>query len=84
MLPAVDEKATVCGGDTGFQCPRLPIKIFLTVGLPDWDVGDFSNLVAAMKQQGYPVEFHQVREGHTWDNWRGLSDEMLTYFFSTE
>jgi enterochelin esterase-like enzyme len=81
MLPAVNGEATACGGDTGFKCPRLPIKIFLTVGLEGWDVGDFGDLVSMMKQQDYPVEFHQVREGHTWDHWRGLSDEMLNYFF---
>jgi enterochelin esterase-like enzyme len=81
MLPAVNEEATACGGDTGFECPRLPIKIFLTVGLEGWDVGDFGGLVSKMKQQGYPVEFQKVREGHTWDHWRGLSDEMLNYFF---
>lgn len=81
MLPAVSGEAIACGENTGYTCPRLPIKIFLTVGLEGWDVGDFSQLVSMMKQQGYPVEFHQVREGHTWDQWRGLSDEMLTYFF---
>ena len=81
MLPAVSGEAIACGENTGYKCPRLPIKIFLTVGLEGWDVGDFSQLVSMMKQQGYPVEFHQVREGHTWDQWRGLSDEMLTYFF---
>jgi enterochelin esterase family protein len=80
MLPPI-QAATECGSDTSFQCPRLPIKVFLTVGLAGWDVGDFNDLVDTLKQQGYPVEFHQVREGHTWDHWRGLSDEMLIYFF---
>jgi len=82
MLPPV-QTATQCGGDTGFACPRFPMKVFLTVGLAGWDVGDFSSLAATLEQQGYPVEFHQVREGHTWDHWRGLSDEMLIYFFGS-
>jgi len=82
MLPPV-QAASQCGGDTGFSCPRLPMKVFLTVGLAKWDVGDFSGLVETLKQQGYPVEFHQAREGHTWDQWRGLSDEMLIYFFGS-
>ncbi len=84
MLPAFSESATQCGGDTGFRCPRLPVQIFLTTGWPDWDVGDFHRLVADLEREAYPIEFHQVREGHTWDNWRGLSDEMLIYFFSPE
>jgi enterochelin esterase-like enzyme len=83
MLAAVDTKALACGGDSGYPCPRLPIKIFISSGLPDWDVGNFGFLVADMEQQNYPVKFINVREGHTWDNWRGLSDEMLSYFFGT-
>ncbi len=84
MLQAVDEHALACGGDTGFPCPRLPIKIFISAGLPDWDVGDFRSLVRDMETQDYPVEFISVKEGHSWDNWRGLSDEMLIYFFGTK
>ena len=76
MLPALNGETTACGGTTGFACPRLPVKIFLTTGLPAWDVGDFSGLVAELKGQKYPIEFHQVREGHTWDNWRG---KVLSY-----
>lgn len=83
MVPAMDA-ATECGDETEFECPRLPIKVFLTTGLPAWDVGDLSSLVTTLEQQGYPVEFHQVREGHTWDHWRGISDEMLLYFFGSD
>ena len=84
MLPAVSGPAIACGGDTGYTCPRLPVKIFLSAGLATWDVGDFRNLAETLDQQGYPLEFHQVREGHTWDNWRGLTDEMLLYFFGKD
>ena len=83
MVPTV-AAATECGEGTGFECPRLPLKVFLSGGWANWDVGDFSGLVATLQEQGYPTEFHQVREGHTWDNWRGLSDEMLIYFFGTD
>jgi enterochelin esterase-like enzyme len=75
------QAATACGDDTRIKCPSLPIKVFLTAGIPSWDVGDFTSLVATLERQGYPVEFHQVREGHAWSAWRGLSDEMLLYFF---
>ncbi len=80
MWPPI-QAATECGGDTGFACPRLPLKVFVSTGWPSWDVGDFNSLAATLRQQGYLVEFHQVREAHTWSQWRGLSDEMLTYFF---
>lgn len=76
--------ATVCGGDTAIPCPRLPIKVFLTTGIPGWDVGDFSILVQTLVDQNYPVEFHKTKEGHSWSAWRGLSDEMLIYFFGSD
>lgn len=47
-------------------------------------MGDFRSLVADMQGQSYPIVFYSVREGHTWDNWRSLSDEMLTYFFGVK
>jgi enterochelin esterase-like enzyme len=63
------------------DCPRLPLRIFMTSGIPNWDVGDLSPVVDSLRRQGYPVSFQQAREAHTWSQWRGLSDEMLTFFF---
>lgn len=83
MLPEINA-ATECGGETTYTCPRLPLKVFMATGLPNWDVGDLSNLINKLEKQGYPVEYHQVNEGHTWNNWRGLSDEMLIYFFGND
>ena len=80
MRPALDA-VTTCGGDAGSAC--VPIRIFLSAGIPDWDVGDLSSLVRILDRQGYAVDFQQVREGHTWDQWRGLADEMLAYLFGT-
>lgn len=82
MRPTI--MATVeCGGETGHRCPRLPVKFFLTAGLPTWDVGDLSDMKAVLEGAGYPVELHQVREGHSWAQWRGLTDELLEYFFGS-
>ncbi|HET7376659.1 MAG TPA: hypothetical protein VFK30_08125, partial [Anaerolineae bacterium] len=83
MRPAMDA-ISQCGGETGFTCPRLPLKIFMSTGFADWDVGDFAPTAQALQQQGYPIEFHRVNEGHSWDNWRGLTDEMLIDFFGNE
>ncbi|MEP7359901.1 MAG: alpha/beta hydrolase-fold protein [Anaerolineales bacterium] len=76
------QSLTDCGSDSGRACPPLPLKLFFTAGIPDWDVGDFTSQVAALRQKGYPVAYNQVREGHTWGHWRGQADEMLTYFFA--
>jgi enterochelin esterase-like enzyme len=72
--------ASVTGcGDGGPAC--APVRIFLGFGLPEWDVGDHSALAGALEATGYDIEVHQPREGHTWDQWRGLADEMLTFLF---
>jgi len=83
-MVALVRAATECGGTTGFHCPMLPLTVFLSVGIPDWDVGEFEPLAEVLEAQGYPVEFHSVREGHTWSHWRGASDEMLVYFFGAD
>jgi enterochelin esterase family protein len=83
MVPAMNA-VSECGPTTEFPCPRLPLKIFLGSGIPAWDVGDLSGTIADLQRTHYPVAYYQVQEGHSWDNWRGLSDEMLMYFFGTD
>ena len=55
--------------------------MFFTQGWPDWDVGDLTPAVDDLERRGYPLEFHQVREGHTWDHWRGVSDDEVGEVF---
>ena len=83
MAPALNT-VVECGPATEYSCPRFPLKIFFAWGIPSWDVGDLSGTISDLQRTSYPVEFHQVQEGHSWDNWRGLSDEMLIYFFGTD
>jgi enterochelin esterase family protein len=83
MVPAANT-VTECGPETDFPCPRLPLKIFISGGIPAWDVGDLSGTIADLQRTHYPVAYYQVLEGHSWDNWRGLFDEMLIYFFGTD
>jgi enterochelin esterase-like enzyme len=79
LMKAPLQAVTECGEGTASAC--LPIRIFLSAGLPDWDVGDLAGLATTLGQKGYRVDFRQAREGHTWDQWRGLSDEMLRFLF---
>jgi enterochelin esterase family protein len=72
---------TACGGETGVACPALPLRIFLSAGVPNWDIGDLGPLAATLEAQGYPVALAAVLEGHTWSHWRGVADEMLIFFF---
>jgi enterochelin esterase-like enzyme len=84
VMYAPVQAATICGGDTAITCPSLPMKVFLTAGVPDWDVGDFSVLVKTLESQNYPLEYIRVNEEHTWSAWRGLSDEMLIFLVRTD
>ena len=82
MQPLI-EAVTRCSAPGADACPRLPLRVFMTSGIPQWDVGDLTGVVGNLQRQGYPVAFHSALEAHTWSQWRGLSDEMLVYFFGT-
>ena len=80
MKPRIQD-VTQCSAPGTAACPLWPLKIFMTAGVPAWDVGDLSGVAATLARQGYPLAFHSVREAHTTAQWRGLMDEMLTFFF---
>lgn len=59
-----------------------PQKVFLSVGIPGWDVGDLKPWAALFRQHGASdVQIFHSQEGHSWGAWDGLMDEMLAYFF---
>jgi hypothetical protein len=47
-------------------------------------LGDLSGVVDALQHQGCSVAFHAALEAPAWSQWRGLSDERLTYFFGSQ
>jgi enterochelin esterase-like enzyme len=61
--------------------PKLPLKIFMSCGTQN----DGENLARGMKnlfeKKGYPIQYKETNEGHSWGNWRGLLDDMLIYFY---
>lgn len=61
--------------------PKLPLKIFMSTGV----ISDTQERARAMKQvlesKGYPLQYIEVNEGHSWGNWRALIEEPLVYFF---
>jgi len=83
IMEPVVQAVTECAEPDASQCPRLPLRIFMTSGLPNWDVGDLTPVVTDLHRLGYALDFQTAREAHTWSQWRGLSDEMLIYFFGT-
>lgn len=60
----------------------LPLKIFMSTGV----INDTQDKARAMKEvmetKGYPLNYVEVNEGHSWGNWRALIKAPLLYFFS--
>jgi enterochelin esterase-like enzyme len=58
-----------------------PDKIFLSTGT----IYDAEEAVKKMRtilgEKGYPYEYKEVNQGHSWGNWRDLVDDMLIYLF---
>ena len=63
------------------QMPTLPLRIFLSTGVPDDNTRDNRALRAVLQDKGYEMHYVEVRQGHNWDNWRGLIDDALVYFY---
>jgi enterochelin esterase-like enzyme len=59
----------------------LPLKVFMSTGV----IFDTQDRARAMKTvlegKGYPLKYVEVKEGHSWGNWRALIDEPLVFFF---
>jgi enterochelin esterase family protein len=59
----------------------LPLKIYMSTGVI-YDTQDNARaLKTVLEQKGYPFQYKEVNEGHSWGNWRALIDEPLMYFF---
>lgn len=81
MSPVID-RLLQCGDNTGIQCPPLPLKIFMSSGIPSWDMGDLPGLATDLDTMRYPILFAQSHQGHSWSAWSVLMDEMLLYFLA--
>lgn len=63
---------------------RLPLKVFMMQGIYDFDVANTRQLEKLLTEKGYVVKYIETSDGHSWGNWRGMMDDMLRFFFSTE
>ena len=71
LLPAYRETQT------------LPLKIFLSTGTPDDNTRDNRQFRTVLTEMGYDLKYIEVRQGHNWDNWGPLIDDVLLYFYQT-
>ena len=63
---------------------KLPLKFFMSVGTVNDNTQAGRQLMETLKFQGYDLTYCEVNEGHDWDNWAPLLDDVLYTFFPTE
>jgi enterochelin esterase-like enzyme len=64
--------------------PTLPLKIFLSTGEPNDNTQSNRRFRDLLRDKGYPLQYEEVPQGHDWDNWRPLVDDVLLYFYQAE
>ena len=63
---------------------KLPLKFFMSVGTVNDNTQASRQFMETLKFQGYDLTYCEVNEGHDWDNWEPLLDDVLYTFFPTE
>ncbi len=63
------------------QQPLLPLKMSLSFGTLNDNLGAGRKFHQALQQKGYAVAYQEVRFGHNWHNWQPLLDDVLLHFF---
>jgi enterochelin esterase-like enzyme len=60
----------------------LPLKMFLSVGTINDNLNDVNRFRHTLERKGYDLTYTKVREGHNWNNWSPLLDDVLLTFFA--
>ena len=63
------------------QQPLLPLKMSLSFGTLNDNLGAGRKFHQILQQKGYAVAYQEVRFGHNWHNWQPLLDDVLLHFF---
>jgi len=66
------------------EMPMLPLRVFLSTGTPNDNTGDNRRFHTVLSDKGYDMKYVEVRQGHDWDNWRPLIDDVLLYFYGAD
>ncbi len=64
--------------------PRRPLKVFLSTGSPRDNTAANRKFRRILQEKGYEMKYVQTNEGHNWDNWRPLIDDVFLYFYGTD
>lgn len=63
------------------QQPLLPLKMSLSFGTLNDNLGAGRKFHQLLQKKGYDVAYQEVRFGHNWHNWQPLLDDVLIHFF---
>jgi enterochelin esterase family protein len=66
------------------NAPLLPLSVFMSTGTIYDTRLKAESMKTIMEDNGYPLLYIEVNEGHSWGNWRALIDEPLLYFFAKD
>jgi enterochelin esterase family protein len=58
-----------------------PVKIFLTTGTINDTQEGAEKMKTILNRNTCQYQFKEVHQGHSWGNWRDLTDDILIYFF---
>ena len=66
------------------EADRLPLKIFMSTGTLFDTLPETRRMRQVFEDKGYPLQYVEVNEGHSWGNWRALIDDPLRFCWSAE
>lgn len=77
--PVFPENASISGYA---ELEHPPLKVFMSVGtLGDVDLSVRREVRDMLVEEGYPLRYVEVNDGHAWGNYRRMTDDTLIYFF---
>lgn len=63
---------------------QLPIDIFLSTGTQQDKATESRKFKHILEAGGYEFKYIEVSEGHNWNNWQPLLDDILLYFYAVK
>lgn len=63
------------------EMPLLPLRMFLSTGSPNDNTQANRRFRTVLEDKGYPMKYIETQQGHNWNNWRPLIDDVLLYFY---
>lgn len=62
----------------------LPIKLFLSVGTINDNTQAGRQFMETLQFKQYDLTYREMEEGHNWNNWKPLLDDVLQTFFAKD